>query len=68
MGSRYLLRRILQAMLTIAGIVVLNFILFRAMPGSPERMSHNPSDCCIKCVSELWSYPDPVDSLYYAAS
>ena len=43
MGSRYLLRRILQAMLTIAGIVVLNFILFRAMPGSPERMSHNPN-------------------------
>src|SRR3954447_22334245 len=43
MGSRYLLRRILQAMLTIAGIVVLNFVLFRAMPGSPERMSHNPN-------------------------
>jgi peptide/nickel transport system permease protein len=43
MGSRYLLRRILQAMLTIAGIIVLNFILFRAMPGSPERLSHNPN-------------------------
>jgi peptide/nickel transport system permease protein len=43
MGSRYLLRRFVQAILTIAGIVVLNFILFRAMPGSPERMSHNPN-------------------------
>ena len=43
MGSRYLLRRILAAILTIAGIVVLNFVLFRAMPGSPERMSHNPN-------------------------
>ena len=32
-----------QAILTIVGIVVLNFILFRAMPGSPERMSHNPN-------------------------
>ena len=43
MGSRHLLRRILGAFLTILGIVVLNFILFRAMPGSPERMSHNPN-------------------------
>jgi peptide/nickel transport system permease protein len=43
MGSHYLLRRILQAMLTIVAIVVLNFVLFRAMPGSPERMSHNPN-------------------------
>jgi peptide/nickel transport system permease protein len=43
MGSRYLARRFVQAILTIAGIVVLNFILFRAMPGSPERLSHNPN-------------------------
>jgi len=43
MGSRYLLRRILQAILTIVGIIVLNFVLFRAMPGSPERLSHNPN-------------------------
>jgi peptide/nickel transport system permease protein len=43
MGSRYLARRIFQAILTIVGIVVLNFVLFRAMPGSPERMSHNPN-------------------------
>jgi peptide/nickel transport system permease protein len=43
MGSRYLLRRILQAILTIVGIVVLNFVLFRVMPGSPERLSHNPN-------------------------
>ncbi len=43
MGSHYLLRRLMQAILTIVGIVVLNFILFRAMPGSPERMSHNPN-------------------------
>ena len=31
------LRRIVQAILTIIGIVLLNFILFRMMPGSPER-------------------------------
>jgi peptide/nickel transport system permease protein len=37
-GSRYLLRKISQAILTIAFIVLLNFLLFRAMPGSPDRM------------------------------
>jgi peptide/nickel transport system permease protein len=43
MGSHYLLRRIGVAILTIAGIVLLNFILFRAMPGSPDRISRNPN-------------------------
>ena len=43
MGSRYLLRRIMQAILTIVGIVLLNFVLFRMMPGSPDRLSHNPN-------------------------
>lgn len=37
MGSGYLARRLIQAFLTIVMIVVLNFILFRLMPGSPER-------------------------------
>src|SRR5688500_17505349 len=37
MGSGYLGRRLLQALLTIVMIVLLNFILFRMMPGSPER-------------------------------
>jgi len=43
MGSRYLLRRIMQAILTIAAIVLLNFVLFRMMPGSPDRLSRNPN-------------------------
>jgi peptide/nickel transport system permease protein len=44
MGSRYLGRRVLQAILTIVGIVLLNFLLFRAMPGSPERvLMRNPN-------------------------
>jgi peptide/nickel transport system permease protein len=38
MSSRYLVRKISQAILTIVGIVILNFILFRMMPGSPERI------------------------------
>jgi peptide/nickel transport system permease protein len=37
-GGRYLARRFGQAALTILAIVVLNFILFRMMPGSPERV------------------------------
>ena len=42
MGSRYLGRKLGQAIVTILAIVVLNFILFRMMPGSPERLLHNP--------------------------
>lgn len=38
MGTRYLLRRLATAVFTIALIVLLNFLLFRAMPGSPERI------------------------------
>jgi len=35
---------VLQAVLTIVGIVLLNFLLFRAMPGSPERvLMRNPN-------------------------
>jgi peptide/nickel transport system permease protein len=38
MGGRYLGRKFAQALVTIFAIVVLNFILFRMMPGSPERV------------------------------
>lgn len=38
MGARYLTRRLVSAVATIAMIVLLNFVLFRMMPGSPERM------------------------------
>ena len=38
MGARYLTRRLMSALLTIAIIVLLNFVLFRMMPGSPERI------------------------------
>jgi peptide/nickel transport system permease protein len=38
MGARYLLRRVSTALFTIGLIVLLNFVLFRAMPGSPERI------------------------------
>jgi peptide/nickel transport system permease protein len=42
-GSRYLARRLGQAAVTIVLIVLFNFVLFRLMPGSPERaLPRNP--------------------------
>jgi peptide/nickel transport system permease protein len=38
MGARYLGRRLLSALGTIVMIVLINFVLFRMLPGSPERM------------------------------
>ncbi len=38
MGPRYLGRKVLQAIVTIVFVVILNFLLFRLMPGSPERI------------------------------
>lgn len=38
MGTRYILGRLATAIFTIVLIVLLNFLLFRAMPGSPERI------------------------------
>jgi peptide/nickel transport system permease protein len=38
MGSRYLLRKAFQAFLTLFFVLVINFLLFRAMPGSAERI------------------------------
>jgi peptide/nickel transport system permease protein len=41
-SGRYFGRKLLQAILTIAAIIVLNFVLFRLMPGSPDRATRNP--------------------------
>ena len=35
MSGRYLLAKIGQAIITIGLLIVLNFVLFRMMPGSP---------------------------------
>jgi peptide/nickel transport system permease protein len=44
MGSHFLGRRLVQALLTIGFIVILNFVLFRMMPGSPDRiLTRNPN-------------------------
>ncbi len=44
MSARYLARQSAQAIFTIAMIVLLNFLLFRMMPGSPDRVNpRNPN-------------------------
>jgi peptide/nickel transport system permease protein len=41
--ATFVLRRVTTAVVTIVLIVLVNFVLFRAMPGSPERiLSRNP--------------------------
>jgi peptide/nickel transport system permease protein len=37
-NGRYLGRKLVQAFVTIIAIVILNFLMFRMMPGSPERL------------------------------
>jgi peptide/nickel transport system permease protein len=62
-GSGFLVRRLLQAALTIAFIVVLNFILFRMMPGSPERvLTRNPniSNEVKIALREKWGLDKPL--------
>ena len=57
MGSRYLLRRLVSAFVTILLIVVINFILFRMMPGSPERiLGRNPNvtPAVLQATRERW--------------
>jgi peptide/nickel transport system permease protein len=62
-GSRYLIRKLGQALLTIVAIVVLNFVLFRMMPGSPERvLLRNPylSQARIEEVRKQWGLDKPL--------
>src|ERR1700752_1025005 len=42
MSGRYLGRKLVQAIVTVFAIILLNFVLFRLMPGSPERATRNP--------------------------
>jgi peptide/nickel transport system permease protein len=63
MATRFVARRLLQAAVTIFLIVVLNFLLFRAMPGSPDRMlARNPnvSPEAIQQIRERWGIDKPL--------
>ncbi len=63
MASRYLARKLAQALATIFAIVLLNFVLFRMMPGSPERvLLRNPylSAAKIEQVKHAWGLDAPL--------
>ena len=42
MSGRYLVNKLARAFLTIVAIILINFLLFRAMPGSATRLTHSP--------------------------
>jgi peptide/nickel transport system permease protein len=63
MSGRYLLSKVGQAVFTIVLLVILNFVLFRMMPGSPERvLGRNPnvSAEAIAATRERWGLDKPV--------
>ncbi len=63
MSGRYVGRRALGALATIVLIVVVNFFLFRAMPGSPERiLGRNPNVTpeILQQTRERWGLDKPV--------
>ncbi len=63
MSGRYLLSKVGQAIFTIVMLLILNFALFRMMPGSPERiLGRNPnvSAEAIAATRERWGLDKPV--------
>ena len=63
MGGRYLGRKLAQAFVTIVAIVVLNFLLFRLMPGSPERVlfrNPNLSPDVVAAARVRWGLDKPL--------
>lgn len=63
MATRFILRRLGQATVTILLIVIVNFLLFRAMPGSPDRiLARNPyvSPQAIQQTRERWGIDRPL--------
>ncbi len=63
MGSRYLARKVVQAFVTIVMIVVFNFVLFRMMPGSPERVLFRNPNLTASTIADIrarWGLDKPV--------
>ena len=64
MSARYLARRLASAGVTIGLIVLLNFVLFRMMPGSPERALlgrlPNVTPELIQATRERWGLDKPL--------
>jgi peptide/nickel transport system permease protein len=62
-SGRYLARRLVTAGVTILLILVINFFLFRAMPGSPERiLGRNPNVTpeLLQAKREQWGLDKPL--------
>jgi peptide/nickel transport system permease protein len=63
-SARYLARRLVSAGVTIVLIVLLNFVLFRMMPGSPERALlgriPNVTPAAIQGARERWGLDKPL--------
>jgi peptide/nickel transport system permease protein len=63
MSGRYLLTKVGQAVFTIVLLMALNFVLFRMMPGSPERvLGRNPnvSAQALEATRARWGLDKPV--------
>ena len=61
MGARYLARKLAQAVVTIVFIVLLNFLLFRMMPGSPDRiLARNMPAAAHEQLRERWGLDKPL--------
>jgi peptide/nickel transport system permease protein len=63
MSGRYLGRKLAQAFVTIVAIILLNFVLFRLMPGSPDRiLFRNPNldPGVIEAVRIRWGLDKPL--------
>jgi peptide/nickel transport system permease protein len=60
----YVARRLSSALLTIALIALINFVLFRAMPGSPERVilrgTPNVTQAQLDAARQRWGLDKPV--------
>jgi peptide/nickel transport system permease protein len=64
MRSGYVARRLAAAIATILAIIVINFALFRLMPGSPERVilrgTPNVTPEKLEATRHRWGLDDPV--------
>jgi peptide/nickel transport system permease protein len=64
MRFRYIARRLGSALVTIAFIALINFVLFRAMPGSPERVilrgTPNVTTAQLEAARLRWGLNKPV--------
>ena len=62
--SAYIARRLGAAIATIAAILVVNFVLFRMMPGSPERIllhgTPNVTAEMLEAARARWGLNDPI--------